>query len=171
MARRHRSIQQARSDRIPIWLQGNTFDAAVAGSGRTLLGQLNAGALAFWPFTVIRTRLEIVWESDQSGAAEAPMGAFGMVVVKETASAIGITAVPTPLSESDADYFVYQPMITSFDFVTAAGFDPNAGSHYTVDSKAMRKVGIDDDIVSVAEEGNGDGALISVMGRFLVKLH
>ncbi len=157
--------------RIPEWASVNLFDTTVPASGRVLLGSLNAAALALRPFTIVRTRLVISWESDQVSASESPQGAFGMGVVKSPAIAIGVTAVPTPLTEATADYFVYQSLIDSFLFATAAGFESQGGRQYIVDSKAMRKVGLDEDVAVTVEEGNAVGAVISVMGRFLAKLH
>ena len=115
--------------------------------------------------------MDMLLTSDQVVAFEDPGGAYGMIVVKETAAAIGITAVPTPFAEGDADYFVYQGMTVSFTFVSGVGVDGNAGSHYIVDSKAMRKVGPTDDIVSVFESRNAGGMFLNVEGRTLIQLH
>ena len=40
-----------------------------------------------------------------------------------------------------------------------------------VDSKAMRKVGLDDDLAIVVQQRVAIGAIIAMEGRFLVKLH
>ena len=57
--------------------------------------------------------------------------------------------------------------------ITAAGFESNAGSHTVFDSKAMRKVGANEDIAVVVENGAGgdNGAIIRIVGRMLVKFH
>ncbi len=93
-----------------------------------------------------------------------------MQVVSDSASAAGVASVPTPITQADADFFVYESLVTSFLFASAVGIsDGNQGQRF--DSKAMRKVGIDEDIVVTVENGNAtDGANIAFVGRMLVKL-
>ena len=92
----------------------------------------------------------------------------------DSATAAGIGSVPTPLSQTDADYFVYQPWFAGFTFGSSASFtnSPSQDHAWVVDSKAMRKVGLDDDVATVVEAGVGTfGVNVSVEGRFLVQLH
>ena len=42
---------------------------------------------------------------------------------------------------------------------------------FKVDSKAMRKVGLDDDVALVLQQRAAIGVILAVEGRFLVKLH
>ena len=96
-----------------------------------------------------------------------------MIIVSEQARAAGAGSVPNVVNDADAPWFVWQGLIDSFQFATGTGFNGGdaAGKHYTVDSKAMRKVGVNEDMVlMVANVIAGDGALISVQGRFLMKL-
>ena len=96
-----------------------------------------------------------------------------MQVVSDSAVAAGVGSVPTPLTETDADYFVYAPVAFDFEFSNATGIYQLAGDGvvHTVDSKAMRKVGLDEDVSVVLQQQVGTGAILSVEGRFLVKLH
>ncbi len=166
----HRIIRKGR-DRISVWIGVTLRDVSVAADTAVLVGQLNAAALAFRPFTVIRTRLVVGWESDQVAATESPMGGFGIQVVTSAAITAGIGSVPTPISEIDADYFVYQSLISHIEFGSAVGFQKQAFRQYEIDSKAMRKVGPDQDMAITVEETNSFGAVIAVMGRMLIKLH
>jgi len=149
---------------------GFTFTAA----GGTLLFSLNATALALRPFTVVRTRLSALLISDAPGAAETYGAAMGMAVVSDQAAAIGITAIPTPITDVGSDlFFVYQLMMGSNLFTTSgAGAQ---GVNFEIDSKAMRKVGDDSDVVMTAEfstlSAAGQGSTLFIGGRQLFKLH
>ncbi len=94
--------------RSMIWLNATITRATLTTNTAQLIGQLNAAALLLRPFTIVRTRVQILFISDQTVASEFPAGALGFITVKQPASAIGITAMPTPLTESQADWFVYQ---------------------------------------------------------------
>ena len=173
MARRVRGsrFEHARSNRIPVWFTSRLDETAAGGGGSTLLSVLNAAALALRPFTIIRTRLWIHIHSDQAAAGEVAQGAYGKIVVQEEAVDAGVGSVPTPISEADASFFVYEPFVNEFTFVSAVGFQERGGTNIVVDSKAMRKVGISEDLVSVIELATAPGVLISIEGRILVKLH
>ncbi len=134
---------------------------------------LTAAELAFRPFTIVRTHLEILQQSDQLAVSEFMAAALGICVVSQSASSAGIGAIPTPLTELDSDlWLVYQPMLHQFLFASAVGFQAMVGVRYTVDSKAMRKVNNDQDVAVVVEGSvTGEGQSISVIGRMLIKLH
>ena len=173
MARRVVGRRFERTKRGNVWfsLTGQTGPIAITAGNNVLLSSLNAAALALRPFTIVRTRGIVRWSSDQIAANEDPFGAVAAIVVSDSASAAGVGSIPTPITQSNADFFVYQPISTNFTFVSAVGVDADGGSVSTFDSKAMRKVGIDDDIAWVAENANAaDGASIVVIGRMLVKL-
>ncbi len=170
MAGRHTRARPS-NKRLTQWIGVNLVDFAVPASTAVLVGSLNAAALALRPFTIVRTRLLAWWSSDQIVAQETPMGAFGAIVASEAAVTAGVGSIPTPIIEPNADFFVYQPLIVDFTFITAAGYHPDSGHQYTIDSKAMRKVDIDDDVAFIMEEQNANGALAGLMGRMLVKLH
>ncbi len=154
------------------WLSFSPLIDSADGSA-VLISSLNSAALALRPFTVVRTHLLVALTSDQSGASENQIGAVGLCVVSDQASAIGITAVPTPITDLASDlFFVHQSMINAFLFVTAAGIAPREDRQYVVDSKAMRKVNGDEDVVFTLEaSGVGSGLSVVTMGRMLIKLH
>jgi len=113
-----------------------------------------------------------MWSSDQTAATESPFGALGMMVVNDTAAALGITGIPGPTADTDAPWFVWEPLQTRIAFGTAVGFDEPAGYIATVDSKAMRKVGPNEDVVVVGGNAHATfGAGLQLEGRMLVKLH
>jgi len=174
MARRFvspRSIPRTKRGNVWIGLYPSTGPISIAAASQTFLGSLNAAALALRPFTVVRTRMLIGWLSDQLAASESPFGAFSMQVVTDQAVSQGIAALPTPTTETDADFFVYEPLGVQIEFGDATGFDSHAGYWTKVDSKAMRTVKNNQDVAMVAEvEAVTFGAQIIVAGRMLVKL-
>ncbi len=138
-----------------------------------LLNSLNAAALALRPFTIVRTRMWMVAQSDQTGAAEDWQVALGAAVVSDQASAIGVTAVPTPFTDLSSDlWFLYEVLAGEFTFVSGVGFETASGRAKDVDSKAMRKVEDGEDVIFVGEASSlSAGVKMTQGGRFLVKFH
>ncbi len=136
-----------------------------------LLGSFNASALLTRPFTIIRTHLRILYLSDQSAASETAFGDLGLIVVKEQATAAGAASFPDPGLDTGAEWFVHEPMFADFLFKTAAGFESTSGRHISIDSKAMRKVGPNEDQAVMFKQSAAVGGLIQIRGRQLVKLH
>ena len=169
---RTRFIRPAKATKI--WLTGVFLDRqTVAANTRVVSLSLDAGGLLLRPFTVLRSRFEILWNTDQAAVTEMPIGALGVGVVNDVAAALGASAVPDPVSDANYDWFVHQGLLCQISIAgTVAGFQVPAGQSYTVDSKSMRKVGIADDIVVVSTNSDASvGAEISLAGRILVQLH
>ena len=161
--------------RTKMWIGAGVGVPVVAVNTKVLISTLSAGALALRPFTILRTHQELYWTSDQQAATEVPFGSYGKLVVTETAAALGITAVPDPSGingDPEASWFVWQAMSTSFVFSSAVGISGREGRHYDIDSKAMRKVGPDDDVVTLCTNQSGtEGANLITNGRMFVQLH
>ncbi len=162
--------------RETLWIGGVAFTQTLAaGTSVALVTSLNAAALALRPFTIVRTRGTILVRSDQHAADEGYGASYGEVVVSDQAVAVGITAVPTPTTDSSSDlWFVYEFILGELAFGTNVGFT-DVGIERIIDSKAMRKVEEGQDLVSVVEgpgAGGGDGgSIIHGFSRTLVKLH
>jgi len=175
MARRASSFRNRSKGprRLSLWLQGvATRTTLAAANTASIVTQLNAAALALRPFTVVRTRGYMHVESDQSAASESQELSLGVVVVTAQASAIGATAVPTPETDDAADWMVYERIFNSFLFGDATGFNTPAGRFHMIDSKAMRKVDNDSDLLQVIESGTiGAGLIATTYLRTLIKLH
>ncbi len=158
--------------RETVWFNAVFALSTLAAGTPVLLSQLSAAGLALRPFTVIRTRGMLEVGSDQEAADEAQLGAYGACVVSDQAVAIGITAVPTPITDSDSDlWFAYQMAMTSFKFGDATGF-ANVGKSFEIESKGMRKVEEGQDMIEVIENSSvGSGLNMLVGARQLIKLH
>jgi len=159
--------------RDTVWFSdafvGTTLAAA---STAVLVSSLNATGLAARPFTIIRSRGYLHVRSDQVAASETYVAALGFTVVSDQASAIGITAVPTPMTDLGSDYFyLHESVVGRLSFTTTAGYR-ETGQGRVYDSKAMRKVDEDSDAITVVETASiSSGAVITFGGRFLIKLH
>ena len=174
MAFRNRTIRgRTRQVRETQWLAIAPNSATMAAGGVTaFIAQLNAVALALRPFTVVRTHLNIHFRSDQVIGTEQYGAGVAMLVVSESASAVGITALPTPYSEQDSDlFYLYAESFGQFLVADGTGEMEN-GNRMVVDSKAMRKVNNDQDVVMTAETPSTvSSCIVHTSGRLLIKLH
>ncbi len=142
------------------------FTTVPANSKVLLTSFLSATLLLFSPSTIVRTRGLITWASDQVGAAESPMGAFGVSFVNEVAAALGVTALPGPgLDQLFDGWFVHQHLQHRFE---GTGQGP-VYNQIVIDSKAMRKFESDEALVVMVENTSAVGALLAVSLRFLIK--
>jgi len=160
--------------RLTQWLDVMPTRTSVSAAGSIILNSLTVAEKALRPFTVVRTRLLMSIVSDQTGLTETQYAAVGLAVVSDQAEAIGITAVPTPVTDLASDlWFLHQFLTNETVFSSAVGFSDDGAHQYQVDSKAMRKVQDGEDLVVVAEGssiGTG-GFILTVAGRLLIKLH
>jgi len=159
--------------RETLWLGGVTVRSTVATASTSLIHtSLNAAALALTPFTVVRVRGVLRLESDQLVATEFNEMAFGHAIVSEQAVAIGVTAVPTPVTDDNSDlWFVYEAMFNDIKVSSAIGI-LTQGVERIVDSRAMRKVEEGEDLIGVVETGaTSAGVVMTTYTRALIKLH
>ncbi len=176
MARRQTANlrRPAKSTRLNKWFFISVPVTTIAANALSLVASLNAEGLDDVPFTIVRTRgIFTIW-SDQTAAAEAPRGIMSMIVVQNTAILIGSSAIPDPLNEPDADFFVYQPLQVQPLGQVGDGstFAEVSQTQYTIDSKAMRKVDTQQDVAIMVRNSSATfGMNIAFQGRFLVKLH
>ena len=109
------------------------------------------------PETLVRTRGQFQVSISVAAASRANIqGAFGIYVVTADAFAIGITALPGPLSDSRNDWVVWAPFTMH---VLAALDEAAVQQHVRVDfdSRGMRKLK-DGDVLAVVIEATTDVA-------------
>ncbi len=106
--------------------------------------------------------------SDQAAAIEQQAVALGLAVVSDQAVAVGVTAVPTPVTDMASPlWFVHQLL---FGEESALTDRTKPQTRISIDSKAMRKVEVGQDMVIVLENGGiGSGSITRIGGRILVK--
>ena len=169
MATRRHHVARGVPRRQTAWIGFTPATNTIATAVKVVLGTLNAAALALRPFTLIRTHIGLYLRSDQAAADELQSGAFGVCIVNDDAAAVGITAVPGPVSDIGSDLWAVHQMLMG-DAVSLTDRTVS-GRFFDVDSKGMRKVGIGQDIAIVAENAVATGFDLTAGGRFLVKLH
>ncbi len=141
--------------------------AQVLAAGAFILDQsLLAPGLV--PSTIVRVRGTLWVASDQASASEEPFGALGFSVVSDPARLIGITALPTPITDEGSElFFVYQAFQTFF--ATGQGV---VWQRYDFESKAMRKFEDGEAIVVTLENASAAFGLEYLLKfRLLLKLH
>ncbi len=140
---------------------------AVPAASKVLLSVINPNAPSGIG-TIVRSRGILSIRTDTPAANEHQTGAMGIAVVNSVAAALGVTGLPGPGTEIGFDWFVYQSFaqmqITSTTLTTVVGFQ------YEIDSKAMRKFGIDERLVFMIENLSTTNAFDMLANiRFLVK--
>ncbi len=116
-----------------------TAQVVVAANTKVLLGSFQPTTSG--DVTVLRTVGYLTAFSDQNTSDETQVGAFGMIVVTDTALGIGVTAIPGPVSQiADDGWFIYQPFGQGQEFSSAVGHDSVSGNTMVIDSKGKRIV-------------------------------
>jgi len=155
---------------VDIAVTTTTFTA----TGGTILNSASADLLSKRPFTIIRLHLELLLISDQVAADEIQIGAIGLCVVSDQSAAAGVASVPTPVTDGSSDlWMMHKWFMDNFLRVGTPASAAHNAKTYTIESKSMRKVNDDQDILLVAELATGfsSGFTISVAGRLLIKEH
>ena len=172
---RNRNLQSFRGGRTTVrrkslWLFITTTNTSLSSANASaLIVSLNAAALALRPFTIVRTIGELLVVSDQLAAAETFRAAMGFAVVSDQASAIGVTAVPTPITDAGSDlWFTFAASWGRFFFLSASAASVSQNA-VPFDSRAMRKVEDGQDVVAVIENEFAAGTTVGMSARMLIK--
>ncbi len=160
--------------RASVWLEGKPAITTIATADTaSLIFVLTTAEKAMRPFTIVRFLFTLGWKSDQAAASENQQIAMGAAIVSEQASAIGVTAVPTPINDMGSElFFAYTLEFSAVEFISAVGVEPGYTHQSKIDSKAMRKVSEGQDLAVTLETGPGSSGVATVLGgRLLIKLH
>ena len=169
MARARRFGGGARrgSKRLTEWSSlGAQNYVAVANAGATLIS-----SVAFEdPGTIVRARGLISVKVENPALDNDIAGAFGIGLVTAEAFGIGITAVPEPFSDADwGGWMVWQPFGFHWEHFDSTGAGKESWE-FEINSKAMRKVEPNTNMVFVAESQSGAFRLAEYV-RLLLMLH
>ena len=125
----------------------------------------------------IRGSLQAYLVDDFSSTQEGLHCAFGLVVVTAEAFAVGISAIPKPLTDSFFDGWLYHRFFDLHAGKNIVGTEPNINQlnvvQFEVDSKAMRKTPAATVIAAVVESqltGISSSARVIFDSRALAKL-
>ena len=178
MARRSRGFSPVRvaTRRKTGWQEGfgGVTTQAISADGKTILG---AGAQVVDDgFTLVRTRGVIsIGLSASSTVGGGFTGAVGVGIVTNDAFAIGATAMPGPLADAQWDGWLFHTFFNSMGLKAGLATQdtvPQAVQHIVVDSKAMRKLNLNDPIFAMIDVIEIGVAVIQVRAdsRLLLKL-
>jgi len=156
--------------RSTLWFFMPTSVVTIAAASTATLGfTLNAAALALRPFTIVRSRYQWHCRADVVTGGENWGGAIASAVISDQASAIGVTAVPTPITDQGSDlFFMYDQAYGRFGGTQVE----EVGLFQQIDSKAMRKVEEGQDLGVMFETPSFVNSMVNAFGgRLLIKLH
>ena len=178
MARQNRFTSRLRSGakRATAWVTGPVgLTAGLTGTGSSLFA--NGLQSTLDGNTIVRIRGMVTMQVSVVPNLATPnlfAYAVGMCVVSENAFGVGITAVPTPLTDIAWDGWMFHSM-------GIGGIVPGAGNPtadepvaFEVDSKAMRKFKNTDVLIAVlevSELGTAGTITAEIESRTLIKLH
>ena len=137
--------------RRPSWSIGPNGTLQLTATGSAVFG---TGAVAAdVELTIIRTRgIFQAFLSQATASLDGFQGAVGICKVSSNAFGVGITAIPTPVTDIAWDGWLwYQRFNVKAATATLGVVEQMAGIEYVVDAKAMRKTNVTDVIVGVIE--------------------
>ena len=119
--------------------------------------------------TLLRLRGELLAVAVPNAAADEVVLGLGLIVVQQAAAAAGGTSVPGPLNDQNANW-QWHMTVPLFDSISSSGSVASIGlnARIHVDSKAMRKIAADQEIVLVGELNSSSMASVEVIGGIRV---
>ena len=110
----------------------STYSTLAVSSKVFIIGFVPATAI---DLTVLCTVGVLSISSDQAAAEEEQVGAFGMILVSDTAFGAGAASIPSPVADADNDgWFVFQ----AFNQKGNTAITSPSSKEYMFDSKAKR---------------------------------
>jgi len=146
-----RILRGSRQGRFPTtnrrrtgWEIGPGESAASTFTGTTSV-ILGSGAQALQDgLTIVRVRGNFQAFLTAGAAGDGFHCALGMAIVSVDAFAIGVTAVPNPIADMDWGGWLYHRFYDVHCPVTFVGRETPTSIQFQVDSKAMRKIGVNE---------------------------
>ena len=110
--------------------------------------------------TLVRTRGELVMSASGTSGDSAQI-AVGLAVVSAEASAIGVTAIPSPITDLAWDEWFFHQFL-SINMVSQNANNQSQNYRFLIDSKAMRKFTPGNAMVGIMELANEQGTGVTV---------
>ena len=131
------------------WSSGDDTASAIDIAEQTVtLG--GVGLAPTEAVTLLRTRGSLGIQLDAGAVDERALIVFGITIVNVTAFTAGVAAVPSPVSEPDANW-IWMGDVWLSSHAEAAISDTFLGQRLVIDSKAMRKIKPDEVQIIVGE--------------------
>ena len=154
MPRRSSGFNRVSAPRRRKGWEGGPGGTALQGVGSSSSVILGLGAeLLLDGTTLLRLRGQVnVNLGTGAVLGDGFQGAFGIGIVQASAFAIGVTAVPTPLTEQDWDGWIFWSTLSVHTGdVSEPARSPQSTQVIDVDTKAMRKLDLQDTLYGVIE--------------------
>jgi len=121
------------------------------------------------PVTVLRSRGHILVKGTPDATSDSGVVGLGIIVVGDAAAVVGGASVPGPLTDGSGPWIWHAIVPLAAGQAALAGDDIGSFARVDVDSKAMRKLGIAEQLVLVGQVGSGNSyASVSVIGGIRV---
>jgi len=143
--------------RKPQWVAPADQEAVNVSAGASvIISSFDPSAAGLLGATLVRSR-GIATVRPQSFAADSTVaGAFGICVVSDDAFIAGTAAIPRPFDDADwGGWLVWRSFDDVWEFGDATGIPNRQAIQMEIDSKAMRKVGGNETVVTMCESQTG----------------
>jgi len=151
------------SRRLYDW-GGFAFGSTILTSTQVIIGSL----LDVEPVTLMRIRGEILVKGTPDAISDDTVVGLGAIVVSDNAAAAGGVSVPGPINDLDAPWVWHSFLGLNAGSAGLLGDDIGSVGRVMVDSKAMRKLGLNETLVFVGETSTNDYAAVAINGGFRV---
>ena len=177
MARSSQFRSRTTSRRRTTWGLGPgliTSQNAVSSSSTFLVGAQTAEATVDG-LTIVRIRGMISLSLGLATAAQDGFsGAFGICIVTQNAAGVGVTAMPEPVTDLSWNGWLWHQFFAFQSGVVSSSSNPGPKDmlHIEIDSKAMRKIRVTDNVALIGQVTELGTSTMEVFGatRSLSKL-
>ncbi len=142
------------------WI-GQDFGLTVLSATQVILG---VGTAETDPVTIVRNRGEIFVKGTPDAVADDTVVGLGIIVVSRQAESVGGTSVPGPIADPQASWIWHQYVPLSAGTAGITGDDLGSMVRVSVDSKAQRKMNVNESLAFIAELSTAQYSAVSVNG-------
>ncbi len=146
--------------RLYEWI-GQDFGLTVLSATQVILG---VGTAETDPVTIVRNRGQILVKGTPDAVADDTVVGLGIIVVSRQAEAVGGTSVPGPIADPQAAWLWHQYVPLSAGGTALNGADLGSVVRVIIDSKAQRKMNVNESLAFIGEVSTTQYATVSVNG-------
>jgi len=139
---------------------GFTFNETALALTQVVLGFTAAGE----PVTFLRNRGNILVKGTPDAATDDDIVGFGIITVSDNARAVGGSSVPGPIADPDAPWIWHQYVPLQAGSAGLLGDDIGSIVRVDIDSKAMRRMTPNENLILVGELSTGLFSTVTVNG-------
>ncbi len=144
---------------------GTTFNEITITTTQGILTTfIEAGS----PSTILRVRGNIAVQTTPDAASDDDVLGLGLIIVSDASAAIGGSSVPGPIADPASPWIWHQYVPFLASTTAIAGDAILQEARVEIDSKAMRKLGINETAVLVGEMDTGSFAAVTATGGIRV---